>query len=284
MRRRALAAYALRPVIWALDSSFDMPTLAQAREARAAGVGFWWGYLATVQVPGAFNLAAPWSQQAFSNVVQAGLGCGAFVSGLDDPVGLRQLAQAWGIPLIALDDEDAIRPLTVPDWRPAFLAASGAGLYGLLERHTIAAPFRIAALYPAGGCPGATWPTSPPPAEPHGWQCQGTHTEFGLSVDRSALDDWFGGHMTQEEHDALLNIQRIVTANYYQITTGYDDPQQTRHGMLKDFPAVVAGVAAIQQQLAALASGSLTPDLKSELDAIKASVDALSKHLGVGSA
>jgi hypothetical protein len=275
------------PVIWALDSSFDAPTLAQAQEARAAGVGFWWGYLATVQEPGAFNLAAPWSRQAFSNVQQAGLGCGAFVSGLDDPTALRQLAGEWGISLLALDDEDAIRPLTEPDWRPAFLAASGAGLYGLLERHTISAPFRIAALYPAGGCSGATWPTSPAPPEPHGWQCQGTHTEFGLSVDRSALDDWFGGHMTQEEHDALMECLRLCNAIYWEVVSGYDsDPTgptpPARYGQLKDFPAVVNGVAQTQQLLSTIATGSLTPDLKSELDAIKASVDALSKHLGVG--
>lgn len=147
------------------------------------------------------GLFAPWDRASFAVVQAAGLPCGAFVSGWDDPAALRQLADAWGIPLLALDDEDAIRPLTNPDWRPAFLAASGAGLYGLLERHTIAAPFHIAALYPAGGCSGATWPTSPAPAAPHGWQCQGTHTEIGLSVDRAALDDWFGGQTMQIQLD-----------------------------------------------------------------------------------
>lgn len=188
-------------MIPSLDSSFDAPTLTQARAAKAAGIGFWWGYLATRPNVG---LAAPWSELAFWNVLEAGLGCGAFVSGWDDPVALRELAQAWGIPLLALDDEDGIRLLSQPDWRPPFLQALGGGHYGLLARLTLPAQFRIAALYPPGGCTGATWPTPDPPPGPHGWQCQGTHTEFGLSVDRSALDDWFGGDMFTDDDRKLL--------------------------------------------------------------------------------
>lgn len=193
-------------MIATVDSSIVRPTLAQAEQANAAGIGMWWGYLATQQAPGSFNLVAPWSQADFDVVLQVFGRAGAFVSGLDDPLALKQLAAAWGIALLALDDEDAIRALTVPDWRPAFLQASAAGLYGVLGRHDIAAPFRIVAGYP-GTDPAATWPTSPPPAEPHGWQWAGTHTEFGLSVDRSWLDDWFGGtDMTDEEHAWLQDI------------------------------------------------------------------------------
>ena len=203
-------------MIASLDSSFDAPTLAQARAAKAAGIGFWWGYLATRPNVG---LAAPWPELAFSNVLEGGLGCGAFVSGWDDPVALRELAQAWRIPLLALDDEDGIRPLSQPDWRPAFLQALGGGHYGLLGRLTLPAQFRIAALYPPGGCTGATWPTSPAPAGPHGWQCQGTHTEFGLSVDRSALDDWFGGQTMLDPTDGIVQefryaLRRLTGATF----------------------------------------------------------------------
>lgn len=237
-------------MIWSLDSSSDAPSLDQARAAKAAGIGFWWGYLATKPDVG---LEAPWSELAFWNVLQAGLGCGAFVSGWDDPGALRQLAQVWGIHLLALDDEDGIRPLTQPDWRPAFLAAAGAGHYGLQERLTIPAPFRIAALYPAGGCTGATWPTSPPPAMPHGWQCQGTHTEFGRSVDRAALDDWFGGDtVDQATFDALVAANPALSRLNVAIVTGVEDPNDKTQ-FAKTVEAYLEGIPALEQAVAALA-------------------------------
>src|SRR5262249_27490011 len=57
---------------------------------------------------------------------------------------------------------------------------------------------------------------SPPPPAPSGWQFCGTHTEFGLSVDRSWFDDSFapalsggsvGGDMTPEESAALMRVR-----------------------------------------------------------------------------
>lgn len=173
-----------------VDSAFDMPTLAQAQAFRAAGGRVWGGYLATIQEPGAFNLAMPWPRQAFQNVQQAGLRAIGYCSGLDDPSAIRAMAASWGV-LATLDCEEGIRP--DGPWVPGWLAASGAGLYGLMPVHHNPAPFRIVAEYP-GFDPVATWP-GPPPPEPHGWQWQGTHTEpvTGLQVDSLWLEDWFLG-------------------------------------------------------------------------------------------
>lgn len=189
---------------WALDSSYDRPTAAQAAAAKAAGIGWWFGYLATVRAPGSFNLVSPWGRASFQVLQAAGLRAGAFCSGWDDPTLLRQLAAEWGL-VCLLDHEPGIRP--DGPWVQPWLDASGFGLYATRSLQGYRAPYRIAAEYPAAGCTGGTWPVMPAPSEPHGWQCQGTHTEFGLSVDRSALDDWFGGtDMTDEEHGWLLDI------------------------------------------------------------------------------
>lgn len=200
-------------MIAAQDSSYDAPTLAQAQAARAAGVRAWGGYLATRPNVG---LAVPWSRAAFANVQQAGLRALAFCSGWDDPVALRQLAAQWNV-LLLVDVEDAIRG--DGPWVGPFLQASGAGLYGLLEVHRWPAPYRIVAEYPAGGCPGATWPSSPAPQEPHGWQCQGTHRDpvTGLSVDSMRLDDWFAtggtfmGLTDKQQQDMFTFVERVAT-------------------------------------------------------------------------
>lgn len=282
-------------MIPALDSSFDAPTPAQAQAAAAAGVRAWGGYLATEQRAGAFNLAAPWSRQAFAIVQQAGLRAIAFCSGWDDPVVLRQLAAEWGL-LLFLDDEDRIRRLTQPDWRPAFLQASGAGLYGLLSRHNIAAPYRIAAEYPTGGCTGATWPTSPAPPEPHGWQCQGTHTEFGLSVDRSALDDWFQ-EATMAIDPAILQELRTNAATSARIVSATDAAQDDAGNPIDvhwTAGYVLAHVRALQAQLGQLlgddqqvqqAVAALTQQVQSQgatVQAVQAAVAALKDQLAAG--
>lgn len=245
-------------MIAALDSSFDAPTLAQAETARAGGVRAWGGYLATQQQAGAFNLAAPWSRLAFWNVQQAGLLAIAFCSGWDDPIALRRLAAEWGVRLM-VDVEDAIRG--DGPWVGPFLQASGAGLYGLLEVHRWPAPCRIVAEYPAGGCPGATWPASPAPREPHGWQCQGTHREFGLSVDRSALDDWFaGGADVLDFNDPVVkDLRNDLTRILGELFDGQDEvidftsgqvvaaPASWPNWMQNQTNAILAAVAKLQQ-------------------------------------
>jgi hypothetical protein len=175
-------------VIAGLDSSYNTPSPAQADAARAAGVGVWCGYLATQPNVG---LAHAWTRDDFEAARRCGGTPLAFCSGHDDPVAVRGLAAAWDV-RPCLDVEPGIRE--DGSWVDGWLAASGAGLYGLLGVHHHAAPFHLVAMYP-GYDPDRTWPlTAPAPATARGWQWQGTHAEFGRSVDRLWLDDWFGGN------------------------------------------------------------------------------------------
>lgn len=171
----------------ALDSSIDRPDAAAAAAAKAGGVGMWFGYLATKPAVG---LEAPWDLASFNIVRAAGMGVGAFVSGWDDPLALVHLASLWGISRVLVDVEDGIRG--DGSWVDGFLGVTGFGLYGLSNVMYHQAPYKIVADYPTGGCPGDTWPSwLTPPNVPHGWQCEGTHTAFGVSVDKSMLDNWF---------------------------------------------------------------------------------------------
>jgi hypothetical protein len=180
-------------MIAGLDSSFDRPTPDVAEAAFAEGVRVWGAYL-----PPGVGFAAPWDLASVRVLQAAGMRVIGFGSGNDDPGQVAATAAAWGV-LGCLDDEDGIRQGT--GWQQGWLDASGFGLYGvhavvngqLTSRHVgIGARFHIAAWYP-GTDPGATWPPGTwTPDTPTGWQWQGTHIEFGLSVDRSWLDDWFG--------------------------------------------------------------------------------------------
>lgn len=177
-------------MIAGLDSSFDRPTAGIAAQARAAGVRLWSGYLATRPNVG---LAAPWSRSNFDAARQCGATPIAFASGWDDPVALKAMAADWGVRL-CLDVEDAGLRDDGP-WVDGWLAASGAGLYGrnspLGSIHYHAAPFHVGSYYP-GFDPGSSWfGARPADGSPCGWQWQGSHIEFGLSVDRGWYDDWF---------------------------------------------------------------------------------------------
>jgi hypothetical protein len=172
-------------VISGLDSATP-PTPAQAREARAAGVGLWSGYIAT---KANVNLLNPWKREEFQAVQQVfGTPPVAFCSGWDDPAAVRALAASWGV-RHCLDVEDGIR--SDGSWVQPWLDASGAGLYGHQSVFTgRRAPFFIMSGYP-GHDPGSTWAGMPPPV-PHGWQWLGTHVEFGVAVDGGWYDEWFG--------------------------------------------------------------------------------------------
>jgi hypothetical protein len=181
-------------VIAALDSSFDAPSAADADAARAQGVRVWGGYLST---RAGVDLAAPWPRGAFDAARRCGGTPLAFCSGWDDPKMVRLLAAEWDV-RPCLDVEPGIRG--DGSWVDAWLAASGAGLYGLLSVHHHAAPFRIAALYP-GSDPERTWPIDVVPAEPCGWQWRGTHRgPGGRSVDALYLDDWFAPPVVAPTH------------------------------------------------------------------------------------
>lgn len=172
-------------MIAGLDSAYP-PNDAQVAAAQADGVRVWGGYIATKAGVGLLN---PWSQADFDRVRRLDGTPIGYCSGWDDPAAVAALAATWNVRL-CLDIEDGIRG--DGSWVQAWLDASGAGVYGnpgIPEKYT--APFKIAAAYPASGDPGITWPGSPP-LEPHGWQWQGTHDEYGLGVDRGWFDDWFG--------------------------------------------------------------------------------------------
>jgi hypothetical protein len=186
-------------MIAGLDSAEpqNRPTAAMIPQLKAAGIRIWGGYIAT---RGGVNLLSAWDLGSFDIVRQLDSTPLAFCSGLDDPVALKALATDWRVRL-CLDNESGFR-LDGP-WVQPFLDASGAGLYGNAPVHVGRnAPFHILADYPCTPpqlCdPGTTWrDTVPRPPTPTGWQWAGTHTEFGLSVDRAWYDDWFltGGDM-----------------------------------------------------------------------------------------
>lgn len=272
-------------MIAAVDSSFDAPSAADADAARGFNIGMWCGYLATRAGVG---LAAPWPRGAFENARRCGARPIAFVSGHDDPAAVRQLAAAWDV-LPCLDVEDGIRGDGA--WVDGWLAASGAGLYGLLSVHRHAAPFHIAALYP-GFLPSRTWPVSDPrPAEPCGWQWLGTHTgPGGRNVDSLLLDDWFGG----ETMDAATS--QMIRDIWFFLLRGSDEPDPggtvARHdSILLTIHDMVAGIApaqaAAKAELDALTAlvqglgGTVSPP---DLAPVLASLGRLSAHLGVGTA
>jgi hypothetical protein len=247
-------------VIAGLDSSFTAPSAAQADAAAAAGVRVWSGYLAT---RAGVRLAAPWPELAFANAKRCGGRPLAFCSGWDDPTAVRQLAAAWGV-LPCLDCEPEIRDLG--SWTQGWLDEAGAGLYGSAHVHGLRAAFHIIARYP-GRDPGATWPADVArPAAPCGWQWQGTHTEFGCSVDRGWFDDWFGGG---DDVDPTLQAKLDQLANV--LLGGGDNrvPNPAIFAVLQairgDDAGVLAAVQAQQQRLTAVAA---------ELDALKAEVEA----------
>lgn len=195
------------------DSSFDRPNAAQAATAFAAGVRVWGGYIAAVVPPGlrsagGSNLATAWTQQDFAVVQAAGIAAVGFCSGWDDATACGTLARAWGV-IPMLDCEDGIRG--DGPWVDPWLAASGAGLYGLCAVHWHAAPWHIVARYPGVTVPASTWdPLCPRPTGLLGWQAEGTHRDpaTGLQVDGGWVDDGFAvlapPAPAREEDDMLM--------------------------------------------------------------------------------
>ncbi len=219
----------LRMTVVGLDSSIDRPTAAQADAARAAGVSLWSGYI-SIRPPGpasqgGSNLLAGWSLADFDNARRCGGTPIAFCSGWDDPAAIRDVAAAWGV-RPCLDVEDGIRGdgPWVDDW----LRISGAGLYGRANVHHHAAAFHVVARYPASGCAGESWDPvagSRPPA-PCGWQCQGTHIEFGAAVDRGVYDDWFGPAPAPPFREVSM---RMLVTGSQQHALGVDSNGNVQH-------------------------------------------------------
>lgn len=262
------------------DSSVDRPNASQARAAYAAGVRAWGGYLAAVVPPGprssgGSNLLTAWSQADFDVLRAAGIQPIAFASGWDDAGACGALARAWRVRLM-LDVEDAIRG--DGSWVDAWLAASGAGLYGLCAVHRHVAPAHIVARYPDGPVPASTWDPQcqPAPAGLLGWQAQGTHADpaTGLQVDAGWVDDGF----VQEEPMALdpndpivAEIRANVQQTRSEVTLGFQtNPDGSKWEGAPNY---------LGDQLAALqpGTGGLTADQAAALAAIPGLVAAVER-------
>jgi hypothetical protein len=174
------------------DSSFAAPTLAQARAAHARGVRVWGGYLGSRD---GLGLAVRWNEGSFWNVLEAGMTAIGFCSGHDDPGWISSTARAWGI-LPCADVERGIRD--DGPWVRPWVQAARCGLYGLASVHHEAGEptgrdglFNVVARYPPAGCSGLTWDPVAGDRPPGvcGWQCQGSHLDAGLEVDRAFYDD-----------------------------------------------------------------------------------------------
>lgn len=223
-----------------LDSAYP-PNAAQVAGAKAAGITGWSGYFAGL------NILHGWSQADFDLVKAGGLATFAYCSGWSDPAAMKAQSIAWQVP-ICLDCETAIRG--DGPWVQPWLDASGSGLYGnygVFPGKTAA--FYVLAAYLSSGNPGAAswWNATPQPAGPCGWQWVGTHSEFGISVDSSWMDDWFaaiGVDMTPEQDALLRQIFNMVLTGYH--TTGPDGkplPGSQSYAMLVLAPKVDASTA-----------------------------------------
>jgi hypothetical protein len=236
-------------MIAGLDSSFDRPTPAQAEAAHAAGVRVWAGYIGTRD---GLGLAIRWTQANFDVVKQAGMTAIGYASGFDDPVAIRDMAAAWGI-LPGVDVEPGIRDdgAWVRDW----VTTAGAGLYGLASVHYRTgepigrgAAWNVMANYP-GFNPGATWIGGlTPPAAPHGWQWQGSHSEFGLDVDSNWFDDSFtsvagGDPVVQSEKLAFV---RLAYNTFLWRVPSADEETSQAAGIADDGSNLDAVLAAIE--------------------------------------
>lgn len=276
-------------VIAGIDSSIDRPNAAIIQQARAAGIRLWIGYLATNQAPGAFNLESPWDLASFDVARQLPCVPIGMCSGWDDPAAIRQLAAAWRV-RPCLDCEDGIR--ADGPWVPGWLATSGAGLYGLSSVHDgRSAAFHILARYPCSppACcdPGASWPEDlARPASPTGWQWCGTHTEFGISVDRGWYDEALGGIM--DEATFKQWVRDVLNEGSAQGTTSWAGTEQDILGTIQEvFNQDSDAATKLQAIQAALGTGQAPVSFQPVLDAVAAlgqKVDALGHHLGEGTA
>jgi hypothetical protein len=199
-------------MIAGLDSSAVRPDAETALQAKASGISLWSGYLAT---KAGVRLAAPWTLANFDNARLCGGTPIAFCSGLDDPLACKALADQWNVRL-CLDVESGIRGDGA--WVQPWLDASGAGLYGNAPIHAGRnAAFHVLAAYP-GFDPQATWEAGVPrPSTPSGWQWQGTHTEFGIPVDRGWFDDWFLG---AKKEVGMIMLQSSATGDVQFVSGG----------------------------------------------------------------
>jgi hypothetical protein len=215
--------------------------------AKAAGRRVWSGYISTAPFDGKshYNLARPWSQAEFEVARQCGGTPIAYASGWDDPEGLRRLAGSWRVRL-CLDNESAVRPDGA--WVQGWLSVASAGHYALAQFHAgRLAAFNIVCNYPRSGDPGGdSWPSwYPRPSGPCGWQWAGSHNEFGVTVDSSWLDDWFGGHMLtlSEKYDIVIKAFALVGVDIVNLDAFLDIPAGRTAAVMHDLDTWASAIA-----------------------------------------
>jgi LysM repeat protein len=171
-----------------LDSAYP-PSAAQASAARNAGIGLWAGYL---PLPGAYH---GWTPQDFENARSVGATfCYAFPAAA--PVQARMAAATLGAPL-CLDNArgDTADPFAAS--LAAWLAAAApCGMYAqpdVLEHWQGHYAFAVLATRPGGDPHSSDGGFAL--GVPTGNQWQGSHLEFGVTVDRGWYDPAFGGQL-----------------------------------------------------------------------------------------
>lgn len=112
----------------------------------------------------------------------------------------------------------------------------------------------------------------------------------GDRYDVSLVADYWpgvdGDEMTLDPNDPIVQELRTNLARvYWEVVSGFDsDPNAgapARFGQLKDFPAVVSGVAALQQAVANIpAGGGLTAAQAAQLQQLAADVATIKAQLG----
>jgi hypothetical protein len=266
-------------MIQGLDSAGE-PSAGQAQAAKAAGYGVWSGYIGTRPNTGVRG----WSQQGFENARLCGSMPIGYCSGYDDPGAIRQLAISWKVRL-CLDCENGIRGLHDPDpsWVQPFLDASGAGLYGGAQIHQqgFRAPFYVLGAYPGSGDPwNASWiGPSPRPNAPCGWQWAGSHGAFGVTVDATVFDDWFGGDdmSVQDVRDALNEGTVGGTTGWAETNRNMASGVQTLFNLSQavlqqlgvektEIDAILAQPAVDASALASALAAALGPNLHATVD------------------
>lgn len=294
-----------------LDSAYP-PNAAQVAAAKAAGYGGWAGYFPGPNIlhgwakadfdrvkAGGLKTLAYCSGGADPAAMGAQSRSWLVPICLDDEAGIRPHG-SWVQPWL--------------DSATNAGALAGAGQYGNYWVHAgIRAAFHILAAYPTGGDPASVdwWSLTARPAGLTGWQWVGSHQLFGITVDAAWFDDGIGasafgmvgGEMTPDDlnlvHDALqFKAWGIVDTSaqsrnsfVYAVQHGtsigsilagwMQNPQAAKWAaelkIVGQPAAAQSGLSADQaKQLAAVESlVGIANALKSELDVVKAEVDAV---------
>lgn len=187
-----------------IDSAYP-PTLAEAQAAKAAGVVEWAGYIPAPRVLHA------WSKADFDVLRQAGLEP-VFISTGYDALADVPSARACGIrpgEKLCLDVEAGWNDTYSANWAGG-VKASGyeTELYGLRSETTAHGyAFDLTWFADYTGTPPASLPANT------GQQYENSHTEFGVSVDRSLMNEPLTH--TTEIAELTLDLARLLVMGWY---------------------------------------------------------------------